>query len=199
MILSILTPSVESRQGQLRGLNEFIALQVRPFDLPVEHRIHPDLRLNKDGGPTVGEKRDWLIRHARGRYVAFVDDDDWIADDYVAEILRATAANPDVICFRQHCTVNGEGFEVDFNLEHPSGEQGFQRKPWHVCAWRRDIAICSSFPAINYGEDRAWARPLWASDEYRRKKEGCGFKQVHIPKVLHYYRHDSKTTEAPPP
>ena len=65
-----------------------------------------------------------------------------------------------------------------------------KRNAWHVCAWRLSLAIQSHFPASNYGEDWAFAAPLNAIP---------GLREVHVPKVLHFYRHSSETTEAPPP
>jgi hypothetical protein len=46
----------------------------------------------------------------------------------------------------------------------------------------------SKFPDSSYGEDWKFARPLC----FNAKTE------IHIPKVLHRYIHNSKTTEAPP-
>jgi len=196
VILSILTPAVPSRldswvvglgESPLATLIQTIGEQIGT--LPVEHLVLLDNKRR-----TVGEKRDALLRMARGQYVAYVDDDDDVSDDYVAELLKAAREGPDVITFNQHCTVNAAQFEVQFKLgnpnEAPNGVSTIKRNAWHVCAWRRTLAIQSRFPASNYGEDWAFAAPLCALP---------GLREVHIPKVLHYYRHSSKTTEAPPP
>jgi hypothetical protein len=76
--LSILTPAVPSRIFQLQKLCFELEGQIK--GLPVEH-----LALLDNKRRTVGEKRDALLRAARGRYVAFVDDDDDVSDDYVFE------------------------------------------------------------------------------------------------------------------
>ena len=196
MILSILTPAVPSRldswvvglgESPLATLIQTIGEQIGT--LPVEHLVLLDNKRR-----TVGEKRDALLRMARGQYVAYVDDDDDVSDDYVAELLKAAREGPDVITFNQHCTVNAVQFEVQFKLgnpnEAPNGVGTIKRNAWHVCAWRRTLAIQSRFPASNYGEDWAFAAPLCAIP---------GLREVHIPKVLHHYRHSSETTEAPPP
>ena len=156
---------------------------------PVEHLVLID---NKKR--TVGEKRDALLRAARGKYVAFVDDDDWVAPDYVFKLFESAAYNPDVITFWQEAEYNGKRSQVRFKLgqdNEPFNEGGItKRNAWHVCAWKRSIASMSSFPASNYGEDWAFAQPL------------CGIKdlrEAHIEKVLHHYIHNSKTTEAPEP
>ena len=187
MILSILTPSIPSRSTQLKALSSEIGRQIG--ERAVEHLVFCD---NKQR--TVGEKRDALLRLARGRYVAFVDDDDGIMTDYVESLLCAAESDPDVITFRQDVIVNGFRSECEFRLGHPNepfvAGQLFKRNAWHVCAWRRTLAIQSSFPASNYGEDWAFARLLCAIPNLR---------EVHIPRVLHRYHHDASTTQAPPP
>ena len=185
MILSILTPALPSRWDLLRSLCAEIAGQIG--ELPVEHLVLLDNKRR-----TVGEKRDALLRAARGRYVAFVDDDDWVSRDYVRSVVEAAAGNPGVITFRQHCTVNGVGGEVEFRLGSPN--EAFvpggvaRRNAWHVCGWRRSLAILSHFPACNYGEDWAFAGRLCALP---------GVVEEHVPRVLHYYRYDSRVSEAP--
>ena len=143
---------------------------------------------------TVGEKRDALLRASRGRYVAFVDDDDWISPDYVRTLLGAAKLNPDVITFRQGASYNGLTSEVQFklgNTNEPFNAGGVtKRNAWHICAWRRSYAMQSQFPPTNYGEDWAFASPLCAIE---------GLREAHIDKVIHYYTHDSATTEAPEP
>jgi len=185
--LSILTPAVPSRINQVSALHSELARQIG--DLPVENLVLLDNKRR-----TVGEKRDALLRAARGDYVAFVDDDDWIAPDYVDSLIRAIHNQPDVVTFLQQATVNGETFNVEFSLgnvnEMQNGTKTIKRNAWHVCAWRRTLAILSHFPAINYGEDWVYASKLCALS---------GLTSKHIPKVLHYYRHSSTTTEAPAP
>jgi hypothetical protein len=185
MILSILTPAVPSRMRQLDWLCEKISRQID--ECAVEHLVLLDNKRR-----TVGEKRDALLRIARGKYVAFVDDDDMIRDSYVASILVEAQFDPDVITFRQQAWINNEPAEIEFKLGNPNepfriGEL-VKRNAWHVCAWRRTLAIYSKFPASNYGEDWAYAAPLCR----------MAVSERHIPRILHEYHHDSAKTEAPP-
>ena len=187
MILSILTPGVPKRMLQIAELCEMFEEQIG--GRPVEHLVLIDNKRR-----TVGEKRDSLLRAAKGRYVTFCDDDDVPTADYVSELLAAMGSDPDVITFRQRVTYNGQSGEVEFKLGHPN--EAFQpggitkRNAWHVCVWRRKLAIMSGFPASNYGEDWQFAAPLCAIPNLR---------EVHIPKILHHYIHNATTTEAPPP
>lgn len=188
--LSILTPAIPERAAQLAALMAKIDGQRIGHEAQVEHIVLIDSR----GARTVGEKRDELVRLARGEYLAFVDDDDDIGADYVGTLLAALAEHsPDVVTFCQSAAWNGLESTVRFRLGSVNGPftpgGTTLRNAWHVCAWRAEIAKRHHFPATNYGEDWAWASHL------------CGDAQteVHITAVLHTYRHDAAHTAAPPP
>ena len=192
MILSILTPTIPARAAQLAALSAEISAQICAADasLIVEHRID-----DEPPPRSIGAKRDRLMRTARGKYVAFVDDDDAILPGYVAEILAAIASQaPDVVTFLQAASVDGQLSTIEFRLgqeNEPFNPGGYtKRNAWHICAWRRDLAILSQFPAMNYGEDWAWAAPLCALPD---------LGSVHIPLILHRYTHSAAATAAPPP
>ena len=191
-VLSILTPAIPERFAQLTALRDTIERQqaaIPPHS--VEWLVFCDTR----GARTVGQKRDDLVQLARGQYVAFVDDDDAIAPDYLSALYEAATqpVKPDVITFRQHVTYNGLTGDVVFQLgsqNQPFTPNGVTtRAPWHVCAFRSLLAKSHHFPHTNYGEDWEWARHVGADCK-------CS---SHIDRVLHYYRHDSKTTAAPEP
>jgi len=187
-LLSILTPGIPERLEQIGRLTAAIQGFLKG-EGQVEHLVFIDNRQR-----TVGEKRQALLEMAQGLYVAFVDDDDAVTNDYASEILKAIYHRPDVVTFRQVAEIEGVAGEVDFSIKHPDNEAWrpggvCKRRPWHVCAWKRSIAMRSSFPATNYGEDWAWAAPLQA----RLTNE------EHIDKVLHYYRHSAERTAAPHP
>ncbi len=184
--LSILTPTIPGRESQLARMIEKLAAQIGT--LPVEHLAFSDNRKR-----SIGAKRQALVEIALGRYIAFVDDDDDIAPDYVAEILAAAESGADVITFRQGSSYNGLKSEIHFNLGQGDGQYNpggiTQRDAWHVCAWKRSAVQGCRFLHNNYGEDRAWAL------QARKRVKTT----IHIPKVLHFYTHDAGTTAAPEP
>jgi len=192
-VLSILTPTIPSRvfdrlgyTGPLAELIEKVESQIG--SLPVEH-----LWLGDNCKRTIGAKRQALVDVARGRYIAFCDDDDDISPDYVARLLAAAETNADVITFRQRAIYNGLESEVHFginNQDGPFNPGGITlRAPWHVCAWKRERVQGCLFAESNYGEDKIWCLQA-------RKRIRTGH---HIDAVLHTYRHDAATTAAPKP
>jgi hypothetical protein len=188
--LSILTPAIPERLLQVAQLRQSIELQQSAHPPgSVEWLVWCDTR----GARTVGEKRDDLVRLARGEYLAFVDDDDDISDDYIRWLLAAAQSKPDVITFRQSVTYCGQFGEVVFGLGNANDpftpNATTKRAPWHVCAFRSEIAKRHHFPHTNYGEDWAWASHVGAD---------CR-NAVHVDRVLHHYIHDPLTTAAPAP
>ena len=187
--LSILTPAVWSRLDAAQALAAEIRRQAAAFPHgAVEHLV-----LFDDRTLSVGAKRQALADSATGGHIAFVDDDDWVAPDYVADLLAACAPNPDVITFRQAAVIDGVEGEIVFGAGHPDEPWvagGVARRgPWHVCAWRREAVAGCLFELSNYGEDFAWVRQARGRIRFH----------AHIDKILHTYRHDATTTCAPPP
>ena len=187
-ILSILTPTIRGRESQVIALQEKIASQIgTQYGVPmVEH-----LALSDNRARSIGAKRQALVDIARGQYIAFCDDDDDVAPDYVESLLRAAEAGADVITFWQRAIYNGMESEVHFGVNNQDGQFNpggiTLRAPWHVCAWRRERVEGCLFGESNYGEDLVWCQQA-------RKRIRTAH---HIDQVLHTYRHDAATTAAP--
>ena len=148
---------------------------------------------------SISEKRNDLLNMARGKYIAFLDDDDAVSKDYMEKILKAIDENDvDCISFNQWCSLDGEPMDVEFGIGNPHGqlwrdEDGFlgniKRPPYHMCLWRRDLAITEEFRPM-YGangqssEDIDWLMRLYPKIQ----------TEHHIPDALHGYIYNSKTT-----
>lgn len=192
-LLSILIPATPRRyHSHLYPLWQKLQRQVDALqkDGEVELLVFLDNRQR-----TIGEKRDALVQISRGKFVAFCDDDDDVADDYIKELIEAVNSASDeisVITFDQLAVVNGVSAICSFSLAHRNeafAQPRFTRNAWHVCAWRGEMARKIRFPASNYGEDWAWAKHLVI--------DATG--EIHLPLVLHTYRYDDRISEAPPP
>ena len=99
-----------------------------------------------------------------------------------------------MVTFEQLAIINGvEGriiFDATCQIDEPWQAGGTaRRRPWHVCAWRRSLAAQGIFTEVNYGEDRAWVDQV----------APLARNHLHIPQVLHHYRHDATLTAAPAP
>jgi len=158
---------------------------------------------------SVGAKRNSLLASARGEYVAFIDDDDEVASDYVQKIVAAIAAGrrsdpqADVICFGQRATIQPSGVihECSYSLAHfrsrppesrrqlaPSDKPNtllWSGPPAHTMAWRREIVKDIRFEERNFGEDTAWVDAACAAAVSEIVMEG---------EALYYYKFDEAVT-----
>lgn len=138
---------------------------------------------------TVGEKRNNLLDLAKGDYVVFVDDDDGITADYVAELLHHIKGGADVINFNVMCSVNGGEYKrVDYDARFKrdsNHKDHYKRIPNHIMCVKRELALKARFPEINMSEDSAYAKKLKLLIK----------TQTFITKPLYYYTFSHQTSE----
>ena len=183
MKLSILIPSIPSRLDRLERIFAKIDSQIKGRDVEILVFIDNKQR-------SIGLKRDALVQMSKGEYIAFVDDDDDVTDDYIDEMLKGCESGEDVICFWQTAYIDGKEAIIDFDLSNENQEFSpgatVPRKPYHVCGWRGELARKHRFPDLMYDEDRQWCEKLWKEAK----------TQYKIGKVLHIYYFDKDVTEA---
>jgi glycosyltransferase involved in cell wall biosynthesis len=158
---------------------------------------HPDVEViicTDKGKATTGEKRNQLLRAAQGDYIAFVDDDDLVAPNYVDLILDAIQTNPDVVGMNLIMTVNGKkaersyhslDYKTWFDVPDPTfpGHRVYFRNPNHLNPVKREIALAVGFPDITEAEDKAYSKgiqPLLKTE-------------VKIDQPIYYYLFRSKS------
>lgn len=187
--LSILVCSVHTRYD-----NFLLKIEGQLFDqlkaLPEADQERVEVIVLTDNKQMMlGHKRNTMIDIAQGKYIAFVDDDDRIADDYIAELLKATDTDKDAIVFTAEVSLNGEpakpcyyskAHRRDYNKSN-----AYYRIPNHICCVKKAVSLKSSFPNILYGEDAGYGKILLPH-----------IKSEHvIDKVLYYYDYNADTTE----
>lgn len=143
-----------------------------------------------DGGPSIGAKRDSLLQKASGKYLAFLDDDEWIAPNYLETLMRLCYGNPDCVTFRNLTKTDGYWTVIDMSLHHEDEEASpdriIKRGLWHVCPIRSSYAKLIPFPDINWGEDAAWIA----------KVKGYCQTEAKTDAIIHCYQHSSVKSEA---
>src|SRR5690606_1110898 len=119
------------------------------------------------GTCSTGEKRNDLMRQAKGEYIWFIDDDDWIEHDAMTEVIKGCESGADVICYNGYMTTNGHSrVDWEIRLGHPycatqrDGKEFYLRYPNHISPMRRELAMKARFPKTNHGEDYKFATQL---------------------------------------
>ena len=185
--LSVLIPTISGRKNEAEKL--FCDLERRAHGLPVEI-----LMLRDNRAANMGDKRNMLLRAARGNYITFIDDDDSFAPNYFSEVLPKLDAGVDVISYNQIASVDGATSEVHCQLKNendifrPSGIT--LRKPWFWCVWRAGLAKNYAVPNTytkdgqTFYEDELWLRHLWVEAK----------SEIVINKILHFYNFSTAKT-----
>jgi glycosyltransferase involved in cell wall biosynthesis len=160
MRLSVLTPTVPPRHGQLNKLLKYMASQQPEH---TEFLIFTDNFEN-----TIGEKRNKLLRAASGDFVIFVDDDDWLHPSYF-EIINQVLdyKEVDYIAYRMARFWNGKQQKDEYrSIRYKkcfTDEYGSYRHISHTNPIKRTICSNFSFPDKSLGEDADWCEEIFLS------------------------------------
>lgn len=183
MWLSLLIPTLEQRRAQFDNLTRELNRQIREGGWSSQVEI---LGLADAGENSIGWKRNELMRHAGGLFVAFIDDDDLVSGDYVSRICRIIERNPEIDCIgiRGSITFRG-GKRCEFihstrYTDYFSRSHAYYRPPYHLNPIRREIALRYPFANVSYSEDIDYA--------LRLRDDGALRNEVFIDALLYHYR-----------
>lgn len=154
----------------------------------------------------IWEKRNELMRIARGTHMTWLDDDDDVADNYVDKLTEAIDVNPnaDVISFDQMCYLNGVEAKVfakmgnphENVLPDPTGTRyrDTLRPPYHWCCWKTSLASSEAFrSSFSHGDRGQSTEDIdWLTRLYPKVQESV-YLEGHF---LHVYRWSNQTTES---
>lgn len=190
MKLSILIPTLESRKDMLSLLLAELRHQIEREGLGGDVEI---LLAADNGQKTVGAKRNELLEQAQGDFVAFVDDDDEVTEDYVYQIYEAIARNPEIDCVGMRGVMTRGGIahqrQVVYSIHYPGPfESGgiYYRPPCHLTPVRREIALKFRYGDVNLGEDANWSTSVAGNKALK--------KEFFVNKVLYHYRFNPKAS-----
>ncbi len=133
----------------------------------------------------IAHKRQALLEAANSDYVSWLDDDDWVSDDYIASILAALEKRPDMVGFTMEIRKNGAYHQLGLiSLRYGGWSQApdgtYLRDITHANPIRTEIARTATFTDRGGGpEDVAWVGQLRAGGLLRT--------EVVIDKVIQHY------------
>lgn len=149
------------------------------------------LYLGDNKSMTVGEKRNNLLAMAKGKFIAFIDDDDDISDNYIPRIIKYIEDNPKADVFTPAGRIDRDGraeLQFEFDLAHGRNfnKNGIaHRSPNHICVTRREKVQSIKFENKSLSEDNKWAARI-------RKHLS---NEVKMPDVEYYYNFSYSGTE----
>lgn len=185
MILSILIPTIERHKKLFDELMIDLLNQQQKFIGQTE------ILVDDREGVVTGTKRNNLISLSKGKYIAFIDSDDKVPEDYLETVLPLIETGiPDCLSLRGIMTTDGKNPEVfEHSIKYSKWRTTdnyvkYERYPNHLNVIRSTIARQFKFPEITIGEDHVWSTKIHES--------GLLKNEVFIDKVLYYYKYVSK-------
>jgi glycosyltransferase involved in cell wall biosynthesis len=124
---------------------------------------------SNSGGASI--PRNIGLDIAKGKYIAFIDSDDLVSDDYIQTILHKTKEEWD------YCYISWKGKTNTIIIEN-------EPPKWNCCVWnciyKRDLIGDERFkPELKMAEDY---------DFNKRVRKG---KRANITKIIYYYNEDT--------
>lgn len=186
--LAILICHMPERASLLTKLRDHLRhQQLKAFTMAYEVNtyISPDMTIS------VGAKRQRLLEQCHEDYVAFIDDDDWVADDYVEQIMGLIQTNVDVVGFEgrlHHGLRTGPGSIEPFHHSikhltwweepHSLGGKQYYRHPNHLNPVRRELALATGYLDMVRSEDH----------DYSKRIQPLLKTEAMFKGVMYYYR-----------
>ena len=181
MLISILICSLTSRRDKLEALIKELLYQ-RNDNEQIEILTNVD---NKQ--KSTGRKRQELLMQAKGEYIIFIDDDDWIESYYIEELLKAAESDADCFAINGWITTNGRNkmqwFLSKYNdnvTKFKNGTPYYLRKTNHITGVKRELALKAGFPDKSNAEDKYYSdrvAPL-CKTEYKIEKPMYQYKFI---------------------
>jgi hypothetical protein len=159
---SVLIPTIPGRQSGLDRLVASIREKVA--------RICPSLRLEiclefDAKEMSIGMKRQTLLQKAKGKYMAFIDDDDDITDAYIEDLWVCIQGGYHTMRLRGQMAQYPFVHSTEMTLASPMATRDdppvFQRPPNHLNPMLTDVAKLVPFKDAVRGEDLDWTLSLY--------------------------------------
>lgn len=169
----------------LQRLKDILLPQI---DTVAEILVDDDLNLS------IGAKRNRLLDSAEGEYIAFIDDDDTVSDNYVQLLMEGIEKGVDCCSLRGIITEDGQNPLIfEHSLKYKAYrtvtdssvyDVRYERYPNHLNCIKASIAKQFRFPEKNHSEDTEWATMI--------HKSGLLKTEHVIPTVIYNYEYVSR-------
>ena len=172
--ISILICTMPSRKDMLQQLLRHLYSQIQRSKLKIE------ILTDDTMGISVGMKRNFLLRKAKGKYCCFIDDDDKVSDNYIAIYETAlTSGDYDTVALVGMHYIDGKQDGPFYHSIQYNGwyqeKKVYYRYTNHLNLIRTYIAKTVGFLDKSMYEDRDFSFRLKASGliktEYNAHKE----------------------------
>ena len=113
---------------------------------------------------SVGQKRNDLIEKSQGEFICFIDDDDFVSENYLSKILYQLNSTIDILLICINHIEDGvattnimPSLYID-NLK--TNEVVFKTNHFHLCPHKKSIAKKVLFECVNFAEDMLYSKKM---------------------------------------
>lgn len=189
--LSILIPTIKRDEVKFRSLINELYRQILPF-----YSDDVEIICDYDEKDTIGAKRQRLLEKANGKYIAFIDADDWVSENYIRLLIEGIDKDVDCCSLLGIITTDGcdpqyfehsikyNKYETVHSAIFERGDIKYLRFPNHLSTIRAFIAKQFKFPNSSWSEDTDWATQIHNS--------GLIKTEHYIPTVIYHYLYKTK-------
>jgi hypothetical protein len=161
--LSILICSVDIEERQIK-LKKLISELHRQISKNYAEEIVEIIVDTDNMYKSVGKKRNDLIEKSQGEFICFIDDDDFVSENYLSTILYHLNSGIDILLIGIKHIKNGvneikilPSLYID-NLN--TGEAVFKTNHFHLCPHKKSIARNVLFECVNFAEDMLYSQNM---------------------------------------
>jgi hypothetical protein len=182
--ISLLICTLNERKNLLERLLAILNKSIYNADASENIEILID---NRDSNTSIGQKRNSLLALSKKDYVAFIDDDDLVSEDYISILLNSIQEFPDCVSLNGIITTDGtDEHKFIHSLKYKMYSENkdlkeYYRPPNHLNCIKSSIAKQVSFIHKNYGEDTDWALELMSKNILKTEKT--------ISQVIYFYQY----------
>lgn len=174
MILSILIPVIPIYEARFNELYNHLLNQVKGREVEILYTISkPQI----EGGISTGQRRQDLLLKSKGKYIVFIDSDDWVYEYYIDEMLQACNSDADCFAINGIMTTDGQHetkWYLSKDYKNHDAREGnkmvYYRHTNHITAVKREIALDAGFPDKSNAEDKHYSDRLVLKTEYKIEK-----------------------------
>ena len=195
-LLSIQVPTICSRLKEFTLLHDFLQKQVQDDKLEKKVEIIFE-RDNKE--ISIGAKRQKLYEKAKAKFSVQIDDDDWVAKDYIRTIVNIIEQYPkcDAIGYLERCEIDNR-VEIAMHSNNFSdwatkkntgnGDFGLNIKHERTLFFKDPIlteyCLAVGVHDIRFSEDHRFAREMKAAKLIQ--------EPIFIEKIMYIYKYKAE-------
>lgn len=161
--LSILICSVDIEERQIK-LKKLISELHRQISKNYAEEIVEIIVDTDNMNKSVGKKRNDLIEKSKGEFICFIDDDDFVSENYLSTILYHLNSGIDILLIGiKHIKNDVNQIKILPSLyidNLNTGEAVFKTNHFHLCPHKKSIARNVLFECVNFAEDMLYSQKM---------------------------------------